>query len=466
MEIRRSPYAEIRHNIMDSKTGKPSESAGLHPLDEAAFLERADNPREASSDPTDQVEIKKTDKLNWKSLLGISKFTDEVDRQESAARPEPREWTVLCYFNGNSDLESDMEQSMKELQSTGSDDKIAFVAQMARESKGGEAERLLLKKPKWMGLKSDNEVTKLPGKTNMADPNTLRDFLSWGMKTYPAKHYAVIMNGHGYGFAGSMPDSISKDVLLSSELKSAVDSATKETGRKIDIMGFDSCLMANAETAHAVKDSVNFLVGSEEVLVSGNWGYEEFASKMKEEANGDGLSISEALKSIINSQNNGAFLTTSIINCRQIDGFSEKLSDFSQKLLNTKTPPQYIKQSFRQAQHYCQPQVLSSASNGNVSPKPMDQMRDVVSLAMSIITNNNIGDTELKESALNMAKFVRDKIIIFEAHRKDTGLTGSTGMSIYAPASEAEKYGDFYDNKVPLGVSSGWGKVIKKYGVG
>jgi hypothetical protein len=398
-------------------------------------------------------------------LTGVSGFAETSGTRENQFKPQPREWTVLCYFNGNSDLESEMENSLKGLESAGSDEKIAFVAQMARESKGGEAERIFIKKPKWMGFKNDSEITKLPGKTNMADPNTLKDFLSWGMKSYPASHYAVILNGHGYGFAGSLPDSVSNDVLLSTELKSAVDTLTKETGQKIDVMGIDSCLMANAETAHAIKDSVNFLIGSEEVLVSGNWGYEEFAAKMKAEANGDGLSVADVLKAVVNSQNNGSFLTASIIDCRQMPGFSNKLKDFSDKLLNTDTPPKYIKQSFRQAQHYCQPEILNQASNGNVNTKPMDQMRDVVSVAMSIITNDNIGDTGLKQSALDMAKFVKENLVVFEAHRKDMNLSGSAGVSIYAPDSGAEKYGDFYDKKIPLGVETGWGKVIKKFGV-
>ena len=247
-----------------------------------------------------------------------------------------KDWTVLCYFNGNCDLQSDMEADMKELESVGSDENINFVAQMSYGDKDGDAKRILLKKPSWMGMKKNSEVKANIPKANMSHPQTLKDFLSWGMKEYPAKHYMVVLSGHGSGFIGSLPDDNSGDMMLTPELKSAVDTAAKETGRKIDVLGFDSCLMANAETAHALKGSVDFMVGSEEVLLSDNWNYSDLATRMKEESSKDGLSVAEALETMMNTQHNYDLLTSSIIDCRRMNEFSGKLKDFSDKLLKRK----------------------------------------------------------------------------------------------------------------------------------
>lgn len=85
----------------------------------------------------------------------------------------------------------------------------------------------------------------------------------------------------------------------------------------------------------------------------------------------------------------------------------------------------------------------------------MDQMRDIVSVAMHIITSDEIGDVESKKSAMELSKFVKDEVVIFEVHRKGLGLTGSTGMPIYDPSSQDGKYAEFYDKKISLAEDTG-----------
>ncbi|MCD4786017.1 MAG: hypothetical protein K8T10_19525 [Candidatus Eremiobacteraeota bacterium] len=450
--------------IHDKSSTSESYGAKFKPLDEKLLEKKVKNPREAQQ--SDEFVGQTGDNRS----LAIFKQTNPLpaiseDVKPGEFKPKPKDWTVLCYFNGNCDLESDIESSMKSLEKVGSDDNINFVAQMAYRSEDGKAERILLKKPGWLGFKKNSEVLADLGKTNMAHPQTLKDFISWGMKKFPANHYAVIMSGHGYGFVGSMPDEVADDIMLTTELKSALDTATKETGEKIDILGFDSCLMANAETAYATKDSADFLVGSEEVLISGNWDYSEFGGKMKEEANGDGLTVFEALEAMVKSQQNYKLLTSSIIDCRDMPGFARRLKKFSEKLLNTETPDRYIKHAFRNAQHYCQPKIMAQAANGDIETKPMNQMRDVVSVTMEIIASDYIADTDLKQSALDLAKFIKDQVVVFEMHRKGMDISGSKGISIYTPTSDADKYADFYENKLSLGKDTGWGKVVRKFGV-
>jgi hypothetical protein len=436
------------------------ERTTFRPLDEKIFEKSAEKPDTAEPGDTFMPGDAPAKTISKSGDPGIN---TKAVHDEGLSLP-PREWTVLTYFNGNCDLQSDMKESMKALEKVGSDEKIAFVAQFAHGNKGGKAERLLLKQPGWFGS-SKSEVLADLGKTDMAHPQTLKDFVSWGMQKFPAQHYMLVMNGHGMGFIGSMPDDHSGDLMLTPELKSALDVATKEAGKKIDVLGFDSCLMANAETAYAVKDSANFMVASEEVLISGNWDYGEFAGKMKEEANGDGLTVGEALEAVIKSQYNNKLLTASVISCMAMPQFAEKLADFSQKLLATDTPPQVIRGAFNRTQHYCQEHILAQASNGDVNTKPMDQMRDVASVALEVGRARGVQDLELKKSALELAKFTTDKAVLFEMHRKNAGLSDSSGISIYAPASEGEKFAEFYDSKISLAQDTGWGKVIKKFGV-
>ncbi|MDQ7822498.1 MAG: clostripain-related cysteine peptidase [Candidatus Eremiobacteraeota bacterium] len=453
--------------ITGSTAMKPSEGPRFQPLNREAFERASEAPDTASPCEIFEqgAENSCTTKASAKSIFTSEAPSSSLPPGTGGIARSHRQWTVLYYANGNCDLQQDIEESVKNLESMGSDDRIAFAAQVAHGDQGGTTERILLKKPTWMGMKKNSEVLENLGSTNMAHPQVLKDFISWGMKRFPAEHYAVILSGHGMGFIGSMPDEVHDDILLTPELKSALDTAVKESGRRIDILGFDSCLMANAETAYAARDAADFLVGSEEVLVSGNWDYRAFAEKMKEEASGDGLTVGEALEAMVKSQYNGTLLTSSIIDCRQMPGFAGKLKDFSEKLLATPASPSAVRRAFREAQHYCQPAILAQAANGDINTKPMDQMRDVISLALSVMKRGEIDDGPLKSSARDLAKFIADKVVIFEMHRKNSGLGESSGMSLYAPAGEAEKYADYYSGKISLGQDTGWGKVIRKYGL-
>jgi hypothetical protein len=60
------------------------------------------------------------------------------------------------------------------------------------------------------------------------------------------------------------------------DLTPALDLAMKNLGRKVDIFGFDTCLMGYMETAYQIKDHANYLVASEEVEPGDGWDYDGF----------------------------------------------------------------------------------------------------------------------------------------------------------------------------------------------
>ncbi len=96
----------------------------------------------------------------------------------------------------------------------------------------------------------------------MGNPNTLLEFLNFGKENYPAQKYSLIMWDHGggadYGF-GLDELANKNDALLIDEMKQALDSF----GQKLEFIGFDACLMANLETAYALKNNANYLIASE-----------------------------------------------------------------------------------------------------------------------------------------------------------------------------------------------------------
>ena len=99
---------------------------------------------------------------------------------------------------------------------------------------------------------------------SMADPETLADFIRWGVQTCPAKKYALVLWDHGGGaMTGLFIDELfDKDIMYLYELREAL----ADGGVRFEALIIDACLMANIETAWNVKDYANWLVASEEVV--------------------------------------------------------------------------------------------------------------------------------------------------------------------------------------------------------
>ena len=99
---------------------------------------------------------------------------------------------------------------------------------------------------------------------NMADPRTLSDFIQWSVQTHPARKYALVLWDHGGGSkTGLFVDELyDHDVMYLDELKTAL----ADGGAQFETVIFDACLMANLETACAVKDNARWMVASEEIV--------------------------------------------------------------------------------------------------------------------------------------------------------------------------------------------------------
>ena len=97
---------------------------------------------------------------------------------------------------------------------------------------------------------------------SMAAPETLADFIRWGVETRPAKKYALVLWDHGGGaLTGMFIDELfDNDVMYLYELRQAL----ADGGVMFDTLIIDACLMSNVETAWNVRESARWMVASEE----------------------------------------------------------------------------------------------------------------------------------------------------------------------------------------------------------
>ena len=113
---------------------------------------------------------------------------------------------------------------------------------------------------------------------DMGSPATLQSFLAWGVKAYPADKYIVVLWDHGGGINGGIgSDEITKNALSVPVIQASLQAVSQANQNvKFDMVGFDACLMANAEVAASLANSTKYMVASQDLEPGGGWAWDGF----------------------------------------------------------------------------------------------------------------------------------------------------------------------------------------------
>ncbi len=133
------------------------------------------------------------------------------------------------------------------------------------------------------------------GEQNMASPDTLRDFIQYGVTSHPAGHYALILSSHGDGWQSGV-DGVYKRVqsiledwnntnvktspLPNFAVAAGIRAAGTLTGVKLDILGVDACIMATLEAAYEFRDSADILIASQDLVQGQGWDYRDLLGRL------------------------------------------------------------------------------------------------------------------------------------------------------------------------------------------
>ena len=130
---------------------------------------------------------------------------------------------------------------------------------------------------RWLFNSEGLQLLEEQATTNMGDAQTLYEFLYFANENFPADKVAVTFWNHGGGsVSGAAFDEIhGLDSLDLGEMYAAFDAVwpANTAAPALELVGFDTCLMATVDVAAVFQNYARYLVGSQEVEPGNGWLY-------------------------------------------------------------------------------------------------------------------------------------------------------------------------------------------------
>ncbi|CAN5384736.1 hypothetical protein BH11ACT5_BH11ACT5_22260 [soil metagenome] len=359
----------------------------------------------------------------------LSACSSTPDAATDGAAAESGSWTVLTYSIADTNLEEFMMTDLEELGDVGTQEGLNLVALVDRAADYTDTSVLGL--DNWVGGKlieiGQNEATELKdeGDINTGDPAVLADFLSYGIENYPADHYALIVSDHGASWPGVGDDESSDgDGLSLAELNEGISDGLATAGLdKLDLLGFDACLMATYEVASSLAPLANRMVASQELEPGHGWNYTALDTVADDgKATVDELAgaIIDGFEAQATDEGDESEITLSEIDLTQMDKVDAALKAFTDVLV--------------QSADGIGPTVGRTLADTLGFGKSPDPDQDSFMTDLSIFTSQ-IGVDLLfaSDAADDLTRAINDVVL----DRVDGQATkGATGLSIYFPPSE------------------------------
>ena len=426
-------------------------------------------------------------------------------------------WTIMVYLAGDNNLDGAGATDLLEMKKVGSSAAINVVAQFDRAGSKGTTKRLLLRK----GTSLAADVVGDLGETNTGDPKVLKDFLTWGIKTYPAQHYLVVLWNHGAGwddsnlyaaggdyFSGDAPpvvrkgytldakgsvsmragagrkktaaiplaqaraairrggralfrttvqkmalsraiafDDQAKDYLDNIEMKRAMLDIKKLLGRKIDILGFDACLMSMLEVGYQIKGSTAYTVGSQEEEPNEGWPYDRILTALAKNPAMSPADLSRvAVTQYVASYGANSGVTFAATDLGKIDAVAAAVNTLGAALSKAMTDAKVFT-------------ALQSVRGGvQEYSSPYDDYVDLVDLCDGLTKLVTVADVSAACAAVKAATAQ----MILQSGWKGAKMAHSHGSSIYFPK---KKVCGLY-RTLDFAKKNAWAKFINDYVAG
>lgn len=213
-------------------------------------------------------------------------------------------WTILFYMASDEAHQADLEdwtiRSIQSMTNVGTPQGVTVLVQSDRGQLVSGLDRQVYPDPDHTGgaryrvSRGTWEYLEKMNEPNMGDPNTLEDFLRWGVRTAPAQQYMLVIVSHGSGtmswrgpgaVGARLPgevrlssyvayDDTDNDCLTLPELSAVLEKFKGERGgRALEVLTLDACLPSTMEAFFQLRSSCQVMIGSASQVIMGKFDY-------------------------------------------------------------------------------------------------------------------------------------------------------------------------------------------------
>lgn len=241
-----------------------------------------------------------------------------------------KDWLFFVFLNADNSLSSYAEPNIKQMEKVGATDKLDIVL-VYDNRKNGDTKYCVFKD------KCRNCVS--VGELDMGSAATLQEWLLKAINDTQPEHIALVLWDHGSGWKkrsiqrptidrGISYDDTSNTYITTWDLGIALDNVSKTIGKKLDIVSYDACLMQMVEVTYELKNSADYIVGSEDTELAEGWDYStSLASFLK----GTSIEPLDFAFDLVNAYNNlySSDATMSVLDTSKLDDFASFWKDFT-----------------------------------------------------------------------------------------------------------------------------------------
>lgn len=230
--------------------------------------------------------------------------TTEQDAPSAVAEEEKKEegsWSIYWYLCG-SDLESGggfATSDLTELMEVTLPENVNVVIETGGSSAWQNDTVDASKLQRWVYNSNGLELVDEQPSASMGEAQTLADFLSFAKENYPAEKTAVVFWNHGGGsVSGAAFDELyDYDSLTLDEMYAAFSSVWEPSAdnQPLELIGFDTCLMATVDVAYTFSDLAHYLVASEETEPANGWYYSQWVGALAKDTSMDGAALGKVI---------------------------------------------------------------------------------------------------------------------------------------------------------------------------
>ena len=288
--------------------------------------------------------------------------------------------------------------------------------------------------------------------SDMGAPETLAAFLEYGVKYYPADHYALIFWDHGGGSVyGYGNDTLySGDSLLLSEMDSVMAASPfGESGKAhLDWVGFDACLMSTAENAAVWSKYTDYLIASEETEPGDGWCYSFLSVLNGETATEEiGRTVVDAFREYYEEKKsplNNPDITLALMDLRKTGSLIDSINTLVDRMEDGLAEHNF-------------PELARKRTNTK-----MFGLRDSRATAYDLLDIRDLAQKmteQYPEVVADVTKALGEMIVY-----STDEVEGACGLSLYFPGENRELYEAFSSNgNENLYISENYAEFIERY---